>query len=84
MASQLFCRIIWPHDRSSSELIASNEEHLSNYPETSKKIIVFDKYQYISAKGHDRMQQKVELYSSALERCKKWKKKSNQRKFANV
>ena len=73
MASQFFCRIIWPRDRSSSELIASNEEHLSNYPETSKKIIVFDKYQDISAKAHDRMQQKVELYSSALERCKKKK-----------
>ena len=57
MASQLFCSIIWPHDRSSSEHIASNEDHSSNYPETSKKIVVFDKYQVISAKDHDRMQQ---------------------------
>ena len=57
MASQRFYRIIWPHDRSTSELIASNEEHLSNCPETSKKIVVFDKYQYIPAKDHDRMQQ---------------------------
>ena len=57
MASQLFCHIIYPHDRSTSEHMASNEEHLSNYPETSKKIFVFDKYQDISAKDHDRMQQ---------------------------
>ena len=32
-------------------------EHLSNYPEASKKIVVFDKYQDISAKDHDRMPQ---------------------------
>ena len=57
MTPQLFYRIIWPHDRSSSELIASNEEHLINYPETSKKTDVFDKYQDISAKDHDRVQQ---------------------------
>ena len=56
MASQRFYRIIWPHDRSSSELIASNKEHLSYYPETSKKIVAFNKYQDIS-KDHDRMQQ---------------------------
>ena len=40
-----------------SELIASNKEHLSDYPEASKKSVVFDKYQDISAKDHDRMQQ---------------------------
>ena len=57
MASQLFCRIIWPHVSSPFELIALNEEHLSNYPEISKKIVFFDKYQDISAKDHDRMQQ---------------------------
>ena len=39
------------------ELIASKEEHLSNYPEASKKIVVFDKYQDISAKDHGRMRQ---------------------------
>ena len=57
MASQLFYIIIWPHVSSPSELIASNEEHLSNYPEASEKIVVFDKYQDISAKDHDRMRQ---------------------------
>ena len=54
MASQLFYRIIWPHVSSPSELIASNEEHLSNYPEASKKFVVFDKHKDISAKDHDR------------------------------
>ena len=57
MASQLFYIIIWPHVSSPSELIASNGEHLSNYPEASEKIVVFDKYQDISAKDHDRMRQ---------------------------
>ena len=51
MASLLFYHIIWPHGGSSSELIASNEERLSNYREATK----FDKYQYISAKDHERM-----------------------------
>ena len=37
------------------ELIASNEEHLSNYPRASKKSVVFDKYQDIAAKDYDRI-----------------------------
>ena len=57
MASQHFYCIIWPHVGCPSELIASNEEHLSNNPEASKKFVVFDKYQDISAKDHDRMRQ---------------------------
>ena len=43
-----------PHVSNPSELIASNEGHLSNYPEASKKIVVFDKYQDICAKDHDK------------------------------
>ena len=54
---QLFYGIMWPHVSSPSEIIASNEEHLSNYPEASKKIVVFDNYQDISAKDHVRMRQ---------------------------
>ena len=57
MTSQLFYRIIWPHVGSPSELITSNEEHLSNYPEASKKIVAFYKYHSISTKDQDRMQQ---------------------------
>ena len=34
-----------------------HEEHLSYYPEAIKKIVVFDKYQDISAKDHDRIRQ---------------------------
>ena len=59
MASQLFYCIIWPHVSSPSELIASNEEHLNNYLEASKKIVFFDKYQYISAENHDRVRQAI-------------------------
>ena len=43
MVSQLFYHIICPNGGSPSELIASIEEHLSNYPEATKKIVVFDK-----------------------------------------
>ena len=57
MASHLFYHIIRPHVSSPSELIASNEEHLNNYPEVSKKIVDFDTYQDISVKDHDRMRQ---------------------------
>ena len=57
MALQLLYRIIWPHVSSSFELITSNEEHLSNYHEASKKGVVFDKYHDNSAKDHDRMWQ---------------------------
>ena len=56
MASQLF-HVIWPRVSSQSELIASNEEHLSTYLEASKKTVVFDKYLDISVKDHDRMLQ---------------------------
>ena len=39
MDSQLFYRIILPHVSSPSDLIASNEDVLSNYPEASKKML---------------------------------------------
>ena len=54
MALQLFYCIIWPHVSTPSELIASKEEHLSNYHEASEKIVVFNKYQDIIAKYHGR------------------------------
>ena len=92
MASQLFYCIIWPHFSSPSELIASNKEHLSNYPEASKKIVVFDKYQDISVKDQDMMRQArgavldydLSIASHLLERDAKMKTKSNKLKFANV
>ena len=54
--SQLFYHISWPYGGSPSDLIASIEERLSNYPD-SNKIVVFDKYQEISAKDHGRMRE---------------------------
>ena len=39
-----------------------HEEHLSYFPEATKKIVVFYKYQYSSAKDHDRVRKLVELY----------------------
>ena len=92
MASQLFYRITWPHVSSPSECIVSNEEHLSNYFEASKKIVIFDKYQDISAKDQDRMRQDsgavlddgISIASHLPFRYTKMKIKSNKRKFANV
>ena len=55
MASQLFYHIFWPHGDSPTELIASIEGRLSNYPEATKKNVVFEKYQDISAKDHERI-----------------------------
>ena len=85
MATQPFYRISWPHVSSPFELIASNEEHLSNYFEASKKIAVFDKYQDISAKDRGRMRQACgavldydfSIASHLLLRDAKMKTKSN-------
>ena len=40
MNSQLFYRIIWPRVSCPSEVIASNEEHLSNYPQASMRFVL--------------------------------------------
>ena len=61
MASQLFYHISWPHGGSSSERIVSSVERLSNYPEATKKVVVFDKYIEMSAKDHERMSELMKL-----------------------
>ena len=43
--------MIWPHAGSPSDLVASIKDCLSHYPDATKKSVVFDKYQDISAKG---------------------------------
>ena len=53
---QLLGRIVWPHDGSPSDVIESICRRLSRYPHEAEKIIVFDKYQDVSAKDHGRMQ----------------------------
>ena len=55
--SQLFYHIVWPHGGIPSDLIASIKGCLSRYPNNADKIIVFDKYQGISAKDHERKRQ---------------------------
>ena len=35
--------ISWPLDDSLSDLVASIDEHFNNYPDATKKILVFDK-----------------------------------------
>lgn len=52
--SQLFYHIVWPHGGILSDLLSSIQGRLSHYPAGTEKIIVFDKYQDISAKDHER------------------------------
>lgn len=53
--SQLFYHIVWPHGGCPSDLITSIESRLQHYAEGTEKIIVFDKYQGVSAKDHERL-----------------------------
>ncbi len=62
--SQLFYHIVWPHSCSPADLIASIQGHLGHYTDGIEKIIVFDKYQYVSAKDHERMRQTGEVIST--------------------
>ena len=58
MVSQLLYHIVRPDGSSPTELIASIKERLSNYPNATKKNVVFAtcKYQDISARDHVRIQ----------------------------
>jgi len=78
--SQLFYHIVWLHHGSVSDLISSIEGRLGRYPDDAEKVIVFDKYQDISAKDNDTMRRAGEVVidydlsitsplSSSLKRC---------------
>ena len=55
MDSQFFYHIFWHHGGSPTKLNVSTEGRLSYYPEATTKSVVFDNYQDISAKDHERM-----------------------------
>ena len=90
--SQLFYHMIWPHGGIPSDLVASIEERLGNYPDATMKIVVFDKYQDISAKDHERMHRANEVVidydfsitSHLPKRDVIMKSKSNKQKLASV
>ena len=66
---QLFFHIVCTYGGSPSDLIASFQDRLSHYPDGTNKIIVFDKYQDISAKDHERMRRTSEstlIFTSSL------------------
>ncbi len=44
-----------------SDLIASIQGRINRYPDVAEKIIVFDKYEDISAKDHERMRRAGEV-----------------------
>ncbi len=54
-AQQLLYHIIWPHGGDASVLVESIKGRLSCYPAGTEKILVFDKYDDLSAKDHERM-----------------------------
>jgi hypothetical protein len=90
--SQLFYRIVWPHGGSPSDLIASIHGRLSHYPDGTEKIIVFDKYEDISAKDHERIRQageviidyELSITSPLPKRDAILKSKNNKRSLASV
>jgi len=53
-AQQLLYHIIWPHGGDASIVIESIKRRLSCYPDGTEKILVFDRYNDISAKDHER------------------------------
>ena len=57
VALELFYHIIWPYVSAVHLNLLHHEEHLSYYPEPTKKIVAFDNYQEISAKDHKRIRQ---------------------------
>ncbi len=59
--SQLFYHIVWPHGGSPADLITSIQGRLGHYPDGTEKIIVFDKYQDVSAKDNERMRRAGEV-----------------------
>ncbi len=83
---------MWPHCGSPSDVIESIRRRLNRYPQEAEKIIVFDKYQDVSAKDHERIRRAAEVpidyelsITSALpKRDAIMKSKNNNRKLASV
>ena len=53
--------MIWPHAEIPSDLVAPTKDRLSHYTDSTKKIVVFDKYLDISAKGCKGMRRRNEV-----------------------
>ena len=89
---QLLYRIVWPHGSSPSDVIESIRCRLSRSPHEADKIIVFDKYQDVSAKVHERMRRAAEVpidYEMSItsplpKRDAIMKSENNKRKLASV
>ena len=90
--SQLFYHIVWPHGGYPSDLIASIQTRLSRYPTNAEEILVFDKYQGVSVKDHERMRRtgeiitnyELSLTNSLPKRAIMLRSKNNKRKLASV
>ena len=90
--SQLFYHIVWPHSGAPSDLISSIKARTSRYSDDADKIAVFDKYQGISAKDHERMRRTGEatidydlsITSSLPKRDAILKSKTNKQRLASV
>ena len=83
---------MWPHGGGRSDVIESIRRRLSRYPHEAETIIVFDKYQDISAKDHERMLRAFEvpidyelsITSPLPKRDVILKSKNNKRKLASI
>jgi hypothetical protein len=89
--SQLFYQIVWPHGGTASDLIASIQGRLNGYA-SIQKIIVFDKYNDVSAKDHERFRRAgdfgvdydLSIASPLPKRDAIMKSKSNKKRLAGV
>lgn len=90
--SQLFYHMVWPYGGTPSDLISSIHDRLRIYRETTKTVVVFDKYQDTSAKDHERMRRANEtvldydlsVTSILPKRDAIMKSKTNKKKLASV
>ena len=90
--SQLFYHMVWPHGGSPSNLIASIQSYLGRYPNDTDKIVVFDKYNTLSAKDHERMRHagevmldyELSITTSLPKRDAILKSNNNKRRLASV
>ncbi len=90
--SQLLYRIVWPHGGDVSSLVASIETHLKRYPATAERILVFDKYNGVSAKDHERVRRSgdeqvdycISVSSKLPKRDTILKNKNNKRQLSAV
>lgn len=91
-AQQLLYHVVWPHKGDCSVLFDNMKSWLSRYPAIVEKVLVFDKYDDVSAKDHERKRRagegstdyKLTLNSPLPNREAVLKNKHNKRELSQV